>query len=51
MSAQVIILYTPAEINDANQAILEDNVNEHHEIISIEDVPDLSRIIPYEGSN
>lgn len=51
MSEQVIILYTPTEITDDDQTILEDYVNKHYEIISYDDLPDLSRIIPYERVN
>ena len=51
MSEQVIILYTPTEINDNDQVILEDYVGKHYEIISYDDLPDLSRIIPYERMN
>jgi len=48
MSDQVIILYTPTEINDKDQVILEDYVKEHYEIIPYDDMPDLARIVPYE---
>lgn len=48
MSDQVIILYTPTEINDNDQVILEDYVKEHYEIIPYDDTPDLARIVPYE---
>ena len=51
MSEQVIILYTPTEINDRDQMILEDYVNNHYEIIPYDDRPDLSRIIHYESVN
>lgn len=51
MSEQVIILYTPTEINDNDQYILEDHVKNHYEIISQDGLPDLSRIIPYERIN
>ncbi len=51
MSDQVIILYTPTEINDHDQVILEDYVQKHYEIISYDDSPDLSRIIQYERVN
>lgn len=49
MSEQVIILYTPTEINDNDQVILEDYVMKHYEILSYDDLPDLARIIPYES--
>ena len=48
MSEQVIILYTPTEINDNDQEILEDYVKEHYQIIPYDERPDLSRIISYE---
>lgn len=48
MSDQVIILYTPTEINDHDQVILEDYVKNHYEIIDLPDKPGLSKIIPYE---
>ena len=51
MSEQVMILYTPTEINDNDQVILEDYVKHHYEIISLPDQPDLSKIIPYGGMN
>jgi len=51
MSEQVIILYTPTEINDNDQVILEDYVKEHYEIIPYDDSPALSRIVPYERRN
>ena len=51
MSEQVIILYTPTEINDNDQIILEDYVKNHYEIILQDELPDLSRIIPYEKIN
>ena len=51
MSKQVIILYTPTEINDNDQVILEDYVNNHYEIVHQDELPDLSRIIPYERMN
>lgn len=49
MSKQVIILYTPTEITDSDQIILEDYVKKHYEIITAEDSPAISKIIPYEG--
>ena len=51
MSEQVIILYTPTEINDNDQMILEDYVKYHYEIVPQDELPDLSRIVPYERMN
>ena len=51
MSDQVIILYTPTEINDHDQVILEDYVKHHYQIIELPDQPALSKIIPYEVLN
>ena len=51
MSEQVIILYTPTEINDNDQVILEDYVSHHYQIIELPDQPALSNIQKYEGQN
>ena len=52
MSEQgVIILYTPTEINDNDQVILEDYVSHHYQIIELPDQPALSNIQKYEGRN